>query len=149
MRLGNGRAPLSWTRTWHKALFSQRTRPCSGRAGEPHITSPISPPLRWELQTEAGAGTLQEVTNRKERPPVKRRQTFRVHVYASKHAHKRAHSSACGSSCAAALLLWAEPETVKIEVMHSPLWTQCSWFCTECTHNQDTKPRFSGRKPQL
>ena len=149
MRLGNGRAPLSWTRTWHKALFSQRTRPCSGRAGEPHITSPISPPLRWELQTEAGAGTLQEVTNRKERPPVKRRQTFRVHVYASEHAHKRAHSSACGSSCAAALLLWAEPETVKIEVMHSPLWTQCSWFCTECTHNQDTKPRFSGRKPQL
>jgi len=126
MRLGNGRAPLSWTLTWHKALFSQRTRPCCGRAGEPHIISPMSPPLRWELQTEAGAGILQEVTNRKERPPVKRRQTFRVHVYASKHAHT--HSSTCGSARAAALLLWVETETVKTEVMHSPLWTQRSWF---------------------
>ena len=92
MRLGNGRALLSLTLTWHKAVFSQCTRPCSRRAGKPHITSPMSPPLRWELQTEAGAGTLQEGTNRKERPPVKRRQTFRVHVYASKHAHTHVHT---------------------------------------------------------
>ena len=165
MRLGNGRALLSLTLTWHKAVFSQCTRPCSRRAGKPHITSPMSPPLRWELQTEAGAGTLQEGTNRKERPPVKRRQTFRVHVYASKHAHTHVHthtrmhthacthtqSSAygCFTCCCFTSLSWTWDCKDWGDAFTTVNTTLLVLYLAECTHNQDTKPQFSGRKLHL
>ena len=147
MRLGNGRAPLSWTLTWHIAVISQRTQPCSGRAREPHITSPMFPPLWWELQTETGAGTLQEVTNRKEHPPVKRRQSFRVHVCASKHTRARTHTQSCACGCFTCCCFTSLSWTWDCKDWGGAFTTVNTTllvlYLAECTHNQDTK-WFSG-----
>lgn len=154
MRLGNGRAQLSWTLSWSKAVSSHHTGPCSGWAGEPHLGSPVSPPLQWELQAETGTGVLQELLmGRSALGRNKRRQTSRTHFYACTRTHARTHATAATMALlrAASLLSCVKvPETVKTSVRRTAVNAAFSVLhLAGRTHNQEAKPWFSGRMLHL